>query len=294
LGDEDYVVVVDRKASDPLIQDNEVVVYRTMDGTEVSRFRLPEHGSCWSAAGRNLLLWRDTPTGGTELRLWDAVRNAEIWSESFQDGAKGTIVAGEEVLVCQKDGRLVIRSLFDDAHRLETNVEPEAKLTGVYAMRSHEAYYFTVARAVAGAAARPMARSWPIVCGSLYRLNRQTQELDWPSPATIDGAILMLELPTNSPSIVFFGNDGIGAQATTMRTNTQSVMCVDKQTGRAIFSRRQIPQATASRGPQLAVDPQNKTLQLAIGSQSFEMTFTSEPRPPEPPVQDWSVSNRTR
>ncbi|MCA9271303.1 MAG: PQQ-binding-like beta-propeller repeat protein, partial [Planctomycetales bacterium] len=295
FGDDEVVVVAPRDATSAM-------VLSALDGEQLGTVDVPAAPNRWLTVGRRMLRWENADNGVAVAWLdpWDAAarqvrsgKQAVVWSHDFSSGAKGTIVAGEDVVVQETSGAVTILDIATGAARVQAKVAALPEITSLYALRGEREYTLiantsiddaprgiTVQPAPGGYG--PLGQYSPLIKGNVNVLSRATGEPLWSTAASIEHFGLPLDQPSLAPLLTFMRNysPDTGSPSRTWKTE---ILCIDKRDGRSVFRHDDISGTTQVYRLEAAFDADSAALMLP--DRSFVMTFTDEPRPPEPPAQ---------
>jgi hypothetical protein len=272
----------------PPTNQEEALVLRTRDGELIAKVKAPPPERRWAMYGRNVLTWHERGSM-RQLVLKDLWADKEIALGTYPSNSRGTTVGGDAVAIYDATGKFVVHSLVDGAKLLESPVEPDDKLHNIYVQRTDRQYLLISNRPRMAsrsahiqyqpAIADPYGDGFNngLVCGRVYAFDRQTGESQWQIPALIDMHGYIASQGPELPVLVFVRQAQSGNQ---MKV---SMLCLDKQTGRAVYQRDDITgQAYAF---EAAGNPEEHTVILQIPGQSTVLKFTDQPVAPEPPYQ---------
>jgi hypothetical protein len=110
----------------------ELLVFSTLDGRLLSRREIGTAPRL-TTVGRNVLTW-----SGTELRLFDAVSQADLRREQFPPGTLPCLSLSDTIAMLEPSGRFTLWSLRDGHRLLEQFVPPIAHLTHFVVLRDRE------------------------------------------------------------------------------------------------------------------------------------------------------------
>jgi hypothetical protein len=279
FGDDQYVLVVAPGESNAR-------VFGRIDGQELEPRPVPADSQRWTTQGRNVLVWDQSsrPDLPIRVRLFDPCAQRDLWSLDFAAGAKGWIVPGEAVGVMQPDGRFCLVSLRDGRKIVDAELRPEDKLASIWVLSGPDHYLLVTSNPSAASRTSIMGMTNRIfsrhVNGRIYRIDRQTGQLQWPEPAVVEDYVMPPGQPPDIPLLAFLKESRITENGRTRRR--YSLLCLDKRDGRALLD-QQHAASNISRF-ELTADPEQKQVTLQVDSATaFRFQFTDQPRPPRPP-----------
>jgi len=288
FGDDDFIFV--------LPADGDVAaVFRAADGKPLGQRQLPAAANRWTTVGRYVLAWE---AQGQRYRLYlrDVWGQSDVWSESFSENARGTLINDRAVAVLDRNGRFRIRSLSSDAVIVATKLVADNDLHAVRVVSSPEEYLVFAETHVAVDTSQtrtitaPHQLNAPIINARVYAFDRVTGASLWQIPAMIEENGLPLHQPNTSPALWFVRS--ISTQRTRLtpqNSNRASVLCIDRRSGRILFQKDDI--ATQPNEYNILVDGREATSTLILPGHSFVLKFTNDPVPPEPPAQTGAASS---
>lgn len=294
---------------------SQVIDSRT--GRILGERKVPDWQHRWATHGRFVLAWEKqtaddssgTPAAGAppadnpasaEIRLflYDAWREADVWSQTFSPGARGVLVEDDKIAVLEPDGRFLIRSLRDADVVLNQNIEPEPGLTAIYVLPSEQRYLLVTdtdekpaADATGSVQELDGSLPAPLIFGHVHAFARTTGEPLWQTPATIENYSLPLVQPNETPTLWFLRR-GTSAMSLNAPAPSEriSVLCLDRRDGRQLLAVEDIA-ATRPTAYDVQVDYENAAVTLVVGGFGFVVEFTDEPAAPEPTAQTGSAAS---
>jgi hypothetical protein len=202
-GDEQVVV-----ATTP--DGRELLVFSTWDGRLLSRRKI-ETAPRLTTVGRHVLTW-----SGTELRLFDAVSQADLLREQFPAGTLPCLSLGDVVAMLEPSGRFTLWSLRDGQRQLEQFVPPIAHLTHFVVLRDRERWLLLTNVEPPAPPEKPQPRvsllnfgQWR-VHGPAFAFDRATAKRLWSSTIEWQGVdpaqpadcpVLLLAARVQNPSV---------------------------------------------------------------------------------------------
>lgn len=307
FGDDQYLVAVDP-------EDAEAMVFRAIDGTLVSRRKLPQGdgdpfgggvaiaNSNWegssgqsslTALGRHLLVWEMSQGTRRVLRLCDPSLEGDDWEvwrlkRDFSLGARFAVAGDRVAAVYEPDGTLVLVSLPDGTILTETKLAGIDDLQNIYlvALGRHDLLVLNGTRKRAESPKRhvsvqpmPGALQETIYDGRAYLFDRQGKAV-WKEPVEIENQNLLTDQPADLPVVVFAAHvfeSGDGGSHKRYAT----VLCIDKTTGGKVLDDKFSRHASTF---ELSGDARKKTIDLQFYQHQITLKFTDQPlEPPAPP-----------
>jgi hypothetical protein len=271
-------------------------VFSAVDGAELGRRPVPPFDYRWTTLGRRVLTWNNKAQG-LVVQLLDPWHEAEpvVWTLAVAAGSKAYVVENEDLAILEPDGKFAILGIADGAPKVDARLElgggdsrPPPILGGIIVTRTADQYFVAINRPVPRADAtlsiQPDLGSVisPLVEGPLYAFDRRTGEPSWPSAAYIDRYGLPLEQPADVPVLTFLRQVNPLSGNAPARP-TLSILCLDKRSGRVILDRASL--LTSAQTYEVVGNPGRGSVDVRIPNNTFTITFTDKPRPPEPPAQ---------
>lgn len=286
FGDEERVFAVSPNA-------NEALVLSALDGTLLGKRKVDPFDNRWATLGGRVLAWSQGQTS-LVLRLADVWGEKDVWNREFPLGSRGCLVGHDEVAIFQPDGKFVVLSLVDDKPRVEQTLEPENLLMSIHMFRSKEQYFLATNRPNT----RPspdvniqpplVGNLAPMIVGRVYAFDRASGKPQWQSPAFIDRYGLPLDQPADVPVLTFLRHITKLGKGVPNQTQS-SMLCLDRRDGRMLFAKDDIPQTMQIYS--IVGDPEKQLVSVQLPSRVFNITFTDQPRAPEPPAQTGEASS---
>jgi hypothetical protein len=261
-------------------------VFNAIDGGELGVRQVDELEYRWATRGRHVLAWSQAEaTEPLTLRLYDAWTGDELWREVVPADSKATLVEDDEVAILQSDGRFVVRSLQDDAIRLQTHVEREDALLALYVIRSQLQYLLVTNRTApaepntpaANIRSIPSGSATPLVSGHAYAFSRQTGGQLWPQPAVVDRYGFPVDQPSEMPVLLFLRHYRPDADQAGTRQHT-SVLALHRSDGRQVMEKGDIPAQTYTYD--VTADRRNRTVNIGLPGKTITMMLTGEDAAP--------------
>jgi len=300
FGDDEAVVVVYPNAS-------KAHLYSAVDGRALGECQLGEANATWATFGRKILRWSESENGVTVAMIdpWDSAegairKDATLWSHKFVADSKGAQVERDEIAVLQPDGKLSLIELKNGNLRWQTQLEPETELSSLHVLRGQERYIVVANRPIddapAGATVQPVPGGYgpqgqysPLVKGRVYALDADSGKSLWPIPAVVEHFGLPLDQPTHLPMVAFMRNVSTDTGSPSRSWKTE-IVCLDQRDGRIVFHKDDIQGNTQVY--RIEGDPQEKTAAIMLPNESFVIRWTDKPRPPAPPAQISSATEK--
>jgi outer membrane protein assembly factor BamB/tetratricopeptide (TPR) repeat protein len=321
LGDEEMLVLAPPNGKKAL-------VLRTADGELLCEKSVAPMDKRWTNYGYCILAFREQSDGNQiTLALADPWTERDVWSESFSGwnngqnpGVKGTLVDGETVAVMQADGRFVMLNLSDGHklidQRLEAEQNQQNMLQGIHVFSSPDQYLVMIDRVLPpggalgprglgdarGSTSSPQAVIMSttgepmsqIVTGHVYAFDRGTGKAQWTGPAYVEQHGFLLGQPNELPVFTFIRNvQTFGVNRAQQMHG--SVLCLDKRTGRMVYSDDDLPPLS---GFDISGNLEDKTVALNVASLQNQagtsatpivLKFTDTPAASEAPFQAGAV-----
>jgi outer membrane protein assembly factor BamB len=268
FGDEEHLFVV-------LPGSNEAIVLRSIDGAKLGTRHVPTTDR-FLTYGRNVVFFHAL-TGKTVVRVHDPWTDEEVWSATFDAGARIEPVGSDEIAMMDRSGKLVIYSLRNAEVVVDTRLQADRALADLQVFRTAELYIVLAGRHVQdspGSANRyavqnPGARALPVIDSRAYALDRRTGKLAWKKPVDLPTTATLLNQPAHVPALVFAMNVNDQTQRGSRRVQT-SVLCLDVRNGE-ILCNKSVP--NGSTAVVAVADPERKKLEIHCNSATVVLAF---------------------
>jgi outer membrane protein assembly factor BamB len=262
--------------------------------------------TCLATLGRKILTWRNNAASWRSeelkgrLELFDPWTQQSVWPARTFHAAARVALAGEEAVgVLEPDGHFVLVELPSGRTIADLKLEPDHLLSEIFLVRSGAEYLLLTQ----GNTREPAFNPFPaqalgnmtshfIPAGRLYAIDLQGKLL-WPAPVKIRGRWLPVSQPAEVPVITFAHQQFEQRQPGRWIVKT-CVRCIDKRSGRIVYQNDQLKQTYLM---EIVGDPEKKTVELRMLSETVTLTFTDKPIPPRPPGQtaagdDWPTRSK--
>jgi outer membrane protein assembly factor BamB len=261
-------------------EQGEALVLRALDGELLGTRSVAPLEQRMATFGRNILVW-DTKEGRQVVSLRDPWTNQEKWSQSFDAGAKGAIVADEAVGVFEPSGRFVMVRLEDGRKIVEEKLKPEDMLSGIYILGSSTQYLLVTnsppraedVQANVNVQPAPGGLNNPAVNGRVYAFDRQTGKPMWAEPFSVKQQGLVLTQPSEMP-LLFFLSHRHTANNVGHETRT-SVLCLDKRNGQMVYRNDSI--GTVINNFEIIGSRTDDTVALLLPQKTITFRLTNDP-----------------
>lgn len=268
--------------------------FRLTDGEELPPVTLGEQERVWAGLGSRVLTYQPATGGKTIVRLWSFAEDSPrlAWSQEMPARSLGCLIDGVEAALLDPNGELTIYPLDESRPPIKTTIDVSDGMAALQMQRSSDAYYVYLhapPRANTTEPSPPSAtvplRANELFHGSLIALDRKDGRPLWPSAARIDQNGLIADTAPDAPVLVF----AKGTRSSRLpRTMKISLLVIDKATGRKLFE--QVDLGLRSQNPycRVEVHPELHEVEVFLPVHEFsgiKLTYTDEPRPPEPPAQ---------
>jgi hypothetical protein len=270
FGDDELVFVAGEN-------DDTAVVLRASDGHELGQRRIPPADRIVTPLGRRLLIW-DTSAGRTTVRLWDAWTQTDLWTQSFDDSARGCTVGRHALAVMQRDGQFALLELPGGRRLIDAQLPAEPDLTELYVLASREHWLVltnTPPRNDANVGyvnPIPGGVNNPRMQGHVHAFARQDGAHLW--SREVKHQAIQLEQPSELPVLLFACQIYRRDLATNRGATYFSVLCLDKRDGRTLFEHET---TTGSAHCDAAGNPRDHSVTLEMTQQTVTLTFGGDP-----------------
>ncbi|MCE9552450.1 MAG: PQQ-binding-like beta-propeller repeat protein [Planctomycetes bacterium] len=279
FGDDELLLVTPPQGGDAF-------VLQSVDGALLGRRKVPQVSDRWTTLGRRIVCIDSGAGKEPRLRLFDPWTQQEVWQIPLAPGVKTTLVDETMAALLDRQGKFILLDLSTGKPVFEQQLDEENRLSAIHVMASRDTLIVIANRPRQGEQEASLVESahengGPVINGRIYALDRRTGKKLWPSAATVENFALVLEQPTELPLVVF-------ARRMTDRKNggqKTSFMFIDKRTGALATATREFTRRISNF--EIVGDDEKKTVTLHLRSMAnmLTLTYTSDPAPPEPPVQ---------
>ncbi|MEX2026222.1 MAG: PQQ-binding-like beta-propeller repeat protein, partial [Pirellulaceae bacterium] len=298
FGDEERIVVVP-----PGAKSGDALILSPIDGEILDRRKIDQAEYRWATCGRNVLVF-ERRDSAVRLQLYDATNQGNgLWKREVKQGARGTIIDGEDLAILEPGGQFTIISLKDGREILSQKPRDlthlgDNDLESIVVLRSDDQYLLMANQRAADAdrsfSASALQSSGVPVHGQLLAFDRHSGAMQWPVAAYIAQHGLVTDQPPDSPVVFFVRRVTTTRQGAQASRNSTSVLAIDKRDGRVLFADDGfIAEASQS---DVVVDPLKKSVTLTVTASYLDrrtvtIELTDQPAPPQPPAQTGSRSS---
>lgn len=269
------------------------------DGSALGLRKLPKSAERWATSDRHVLVGRqasDTKSSaggkqstspGLELAVLDAASGEERRiGPRFAVGSKCTLVEDDKVAILETGGNFYLFDWTTGKQLIADTLEADRHLQGLQVIGDRERYFVVAQlpsdpdRAGKVFMSGPFADMSPLLSGKIYAFDRAKARKLWPVPVIIDQYALVAGMNSDMPALVLVRNANRSDPPTEL---TGSLLCLDKRTGRTIYSNLSLPGGIGTFD--VSADREAATMSVQVGGASTLLRFTSDPVAPEPPYQ---------
>jgi outer membrane protein assembly factor BamB len=279
-GDERFVF-----AADAL----EARVFDMLDGRELEKRSIPMKDRRWEFVDRHIL-WTHDEADAWTLRLQDPWTGNDVWKRSFSVNSRGFVSAQQYVAIVQQDGACSILDLKTGKALVEDQLElPARDLHCVYLFPSQDQFIVACAyrfRSQSDVVFETINDSTEAIYDALlFAFDRRTGARQWQTPVSVEKFGIPLDQPPEVPTLLFLRKS---AQRRTPNPKMDGV-CIDRRDGRVLFEARNKP--ISRMGYRMQGNPQAHKVEIRLATNEiYSITFSDQPRPPEPPARIGSTS----
>ena len=300
FADESTLVVADR--------DQKLVRrFRLADGEELTSSQLEEGEKVWAGVGSHVLTSQSIAGGKTKVRLWSFAQESPrlAWQEEMPPKSVGCLIDGVEVALLDPSGNLTIHSLDEARPPVKQSLDVSEGMTALTVQRSEDAYFVYVHQPPlknptgASNTITTYLRATEPFHGAVHAIDREKGTALWPSPARIELNAIIPETAPAAPVLVFCKVTKPAASPGRMLRSSSATMgslvVVDKATGRNLFEKIDFGFQFPIPFCRTDVSPKTNEVNVILPAHSFggiRLTYTDEPRPPEPPAQSGNFTLR--
>lgn len=279
FGDDEFVLAADAEES-------RLYILRMSDGELIENRPMP--AIPWLlTSGRNIAQLLDATDGKPSpktLRIIDGVTGKQLLESNYDSAVRMTTLEPNLVAVVEPSGKFELIDIRSTRRLIDRKLDLMSPPQSICAYQAGDQLYLGLNGAARQQASRPIGLDYPLVDGQVFAFNLRDGEPLWPGGAVIDSRGLALSQPADIPVLVFVDRllkrDANGA-GTKLR-----LLCIDRATGATVYRNDDLPDISggqmrirASRGEEAAVD-------FEMTAKTIRLTFSDEPRSPEPPAND--------
>lgn len=282
FGDDEYLFV-SRHESDT------ADVFRMLDGSPAGQRKIADFEHRWATNGRRVLSWSEDGKG-LHLRLDDVWAEKNVWTERAPKGSRAWLCSPDEVAVFSLAGTLKVRSLKNDAVKLQAQLDEQRDLQQLYVLKSSTQYFVAVAVPPSNPLpnaniqpAPPNANHSPVFTGKIYAFDIASGKPSWEAPAAVSQMSLPLDQPLDQPALLFLRNIVPRSGQASQKLNF-GMLCLDKRSGAVLHEDLESSGSISSYD--LEAERDATAVRVTVPGQWIRIRFTEDPAPPEPPVQN--------
>ncbi len=262
-------------------------VLKISDGELIARRKLVK--TPWLiTAGRNLAQLLDTKHRDLPqktLRILDAVSGATLLESNFEPSVRMTTLEPGIVAAVDASGSFHVIDVRAAKLLLDEQLALSAVPRAIAAMKSGDQLFVGISGPARQLLSRPINEAeYPLIDGQLFAFDLREGKTAWPGPALIEQRGIAVSQPEELPILVFVDRllkrDAGGAGA------KLRLLCLDKQTGATIYRNDHLPDTSGSNFRIHTAHDKSPIVIIDTSAQSIRLTFTDEPRSPEPPAND--------
>jgi outer membrane protein assembly factor BamB len=265
------------------VGDGETLVLNAATGELVGKRRIAKLEERMATLGRQVLTWQPVEKGN-QLEMRDVEADRVLWSYTFAAGAKASVAREDALGVLQPDGEFSLVRLADGKLLAKERLEVPNSLMGIYLIQSPEGYLLAVnaaARSQRNLSVQPFPNvgDCPLVNGPIYAFDRADGHKLWSQPVNVTQHGLLLSQPSELPVLVLIRQvHRVGPSS--VREPKLSIMCIDKRSGRVVYSKDELPGTTVP-SCEITGDPAAKTVTIALANRVITLAFTDEQADPQ-------------
>jgi hypothetical protein len=193
----------------------------------------------------------------------------------------------------QPDGRFVMIDVETGKKRVELSLEAESQLAAIHVLAFPDQYLLLTHSPPPPAKDKQYfpglgSYAYPMIHGRIYALDPENGQPQWQVPAFVDQYGLPPIQLYDAPVLTLMRM----VKQRSNRSRELSVLMIDRRDGRIVWSKEDFP---VVRGDfELTGDRDRHLVAFQLpNSPRYEIAFTDQPRPPEPPAQTGKASSHT-
>lgn len=259
----------------------EALVFRTLDGSFEGSRRMPPAPMWLETMGRHIVLW-GKPLDRQILALRDAWTGQDRWSRDFAPGSAVAVVEVDEAIVLEPSGALTVVRMADGQILHQTELEPQANLRDLVALRTRDRYIVIANEPLPNAPAipRPVSQQNIPVHGIVHALDRATGRRIWSS--RVERQSLDPSQPLEWPVLTFASHLFEPRRAGNGVDHRFFLLCLDKRNGRILHEESRTDEPLHF--IEYLADLEARQLELRFFQSSVVLQFTDKPRD-DPPAE---------
>jgi hypothetical protein len=280
FGDNEFVFAAD-------VNGRVAHVIRMIDGKLVGKRDLPQHE--WLiTAGRNIaeLGFQINRAGRIlSLRIRDIWTQDVLFEAEYPIASRLTVVEPDAVAIYEPSGRFQLIDVHSGKSHIDRQLQPMEDLHSIQTMRAGKSLILLVS-GQPQQQFKPVAQfDFPLVNGLVYAFDVGTAEPLWPAPAVVRNRGIMLSQPEEIPLLVF-GDRKLVRDAQSGGGSQIRVLCLDRRTGQTVYRNDALPDTSVARFRVRSERQSEPIVALEMSAAKIQLTFTDNPRPPQPPAND--------
>lgn len=279
FGDGEFVLAAD-------VGEAKLYVVRMSDGELVDERALPD--TPWLlTAGRSIAQLVDTKKGnatGKTLRIVDAVSGETRFETTYNPAVRMTTLEPNLIAVVEPSGKLELIDVDTAEPVIQEDLSIASAPRSLALYRAGDQLFLGINSAARQQSSRPIGLDYPLVDGEVFAFDLNSGRPLWPGPAVIESRGMALSQPTDLPVLVFVDRllkrDANGS-GTKLR-----LLCVDRATGATVYRNDELPDISGGQMRIRANRTEQDAVDFEMTAKTIRLTFTDEPRSPEPPAND--------
>jgi hypothetical protein len=258
---------------------DEAVVFSADDGRELGRRRIPPTKEHVARFGRRVLVWR-AQGDAQELALVDPWVQEVLWRHVFPPKSQPWPMGNREIAVFEPQGQLTIIALPSGQPVLQSQLDAEPALDGIFVTTALDRYIVAVNRPGTQQGQMVFMHAYASnvpVNGRVYGLERTTGNVAWATE--IENQSMRHDHPRGLPVVALLNFWQVVKDNRVQAT--AQLMVLDSRDGRLLHQQqRQQPSAHFHRW---TGDPENNQAELHTFIGTVKLTFTDDdPAAPDP------------
>jgi len=238
-------------------------------------------------SGRNIAQLLDTKAGEQvhkTLRIVDGVTGEKLFESEYDASARLTTLEPNLLAIVEPDGQFDLIDLRSTARLIDRKLPINSAPRSLTVFRAGDWLFLGLNFGTRQLSSRPIGLDYPLVDGQIFAFDLRGGEPLWPEAAVIASRGLALSQPTDIPVLVFVDRllkrDANGA-GTKLR-----LLCIDRTTGATVYRNDDLPDVSGGQMRIRASRGETATVDFEMSARTIRLTFTDEPRSPEPPAND--------
>jgi outer membrane protein assembly factor BamB len=219
------------------------------------------------------------------LRILDGVTGDKVFEADYDPKVEMTTIEPDSIVVIEPSGKFQLVDVRSGGIRFEHSLTLTVTPRSISTLTSGDQLFVCIG----GAPRRQSLLSigtadYPLVDGQVYAFDLRDGQPLWPGPALIEQRGIALTQPSDIPILVFI--DRLSKRDAGGQSNNSRLLCLDKATGATVYRNDALPDTSNSSFRIETNIEESPTVNIAMSTKTIRLTFTDQPRSPEPPANE--------